>query len=556
MNKFNTLLKLELKANSLLASIRSAFKGGDKAARRMLWAYFAVLIVLIIFLFTYIFLADAVMGAAVLMGNGMPGILLSLVFMVYCVVSILFGTFSVLSKLFMAKDNEFLATLPVSQGTVFSVKFTHAYLGQLLLSAFFILPPCVIYGLKAYDPAAYPLGLLMVLAAPVIPMFVSTLLAMLVMRLAAKMKNRDTMVMIMSLVLVAAVIVLQSSFYSFMPDELPENFFSDLLSSNVSALERICAAFPPAGWMGSVITASGAERFYALLLLAAVIILLGIIIFLLGRKVYSKSALTLTEAPARKVRARKLSDASSPVKAIFKKEWKSILKTPIYAMNSLSGALVLPIMLLVIWLGGSMDMNVFMDELGYDPTNFSHIALCSVILSAVLFFCGGLNTGGATMVTREGKSIWILKVVPVPAAKIVRAKLLASLSISYASLIIPAVIVAVLMGGAIIETLIALIIAVLLCTASAAICLLFDCCHPNLGWQNPTQAIKQSLNAGMAVIVEFALIIILGIAAFFLYNISPTVMLAGIIAISLLLAVISLALLNKKGARALENIEG
>ena len=522
----------------------------------MLWAYFAVLIVLIIFLFTYIFLADAVMGAAVLMGNGMPGILLSLVFMVYCVVSILFGTFSVLSKLFMAKDNEFLATLPVSQGTVFSVKFTHAYLGQLLLSAFFILPPCVIYGLKAYDPAAYPLGLLMVLAAPVIPMFVSTLLAMLVMRLAAKMKNRDTMVMIMSLVLVAAVIVLQSSFYSFMPDELPENFFSDLLSSNVSALERICAAFPPAGWMGSVITASGAERFYALLLLAAVIILLGIIIFLLGRKVYIKSALTLTEAPTRKVRARKLSDASSPVKAIFKKEWKSILKTPIYAMNSLSGALVLPIMLLVIWLGGSMDMNVFMDELGYDPTNFSHIALCSVILSAVLFFCGGLNTGGATMVTREGKSIWILKVVPVPAAKIVRAKLLASLSISYASLIIPAVIVAVLMGGAIIETLIALIIAVLLCTASAAICLLFDCCHPNLGWQNPTQAIKQSLNAGMAVIVEFALIIILGIAAFFLYNISPTVMLAGIIAISLLLAVISLALLNKKGARALENIEG
>lgn len=58
------------------------------------------------------------------------------------------------------------------------------------------------------------------------------------------------------------------------------------------------------------------------------------------------------------------------------------------------------------------------------------------------------------------------------------------------------------------------------------------------------------------MIVEFALIIILGIAAFFLYNISPTVMLAGIIAISLLLAVISLALLNKKGARALENIEG
>ncbi len=114
----------------------------------MLWAYFAVLIVAVMFLFTYIFLADAVMGAAVALGNGMPGVIMSLVFMVYCVVSVIFGTFSVLSKLFMAKDNEFLATLPVSQGTVFSVKFTHAYLGQLLLSAFFILPPALSSGLR------------------------------------------------------------------------------------------------------------------------------------------------------------------------------------------------------------------------------------------------------------------------------------------------------------------------------------------------------------------------------------------------------------------------
>lgn len=556
MNKFNTLLRLELKANSMLAYIRGALKGGDKAARRMLWAYFAVLIVAVMFLFTYIFLADAVMGAAVALGNGMPGVIMSLVFMVYCVVSVIFGTFSVLSKLFMAKDNEFLATLPVSQGTVFSVKFTHAYLGQLLLSAFFILPPCVIFGLKAGDPAAYPLGLLMVLAAPAIPMFVSTLLAMLVMRLASKLKNRDAVVMIMSVVLVFAVIILQSSFYSFMPEELPENFFNDLLASNMGALQKVCAAFPPAGWMGSVITVSGAQRFYALLLLAAVIILLGIIIFLLGRRVYLKSALTLSEAPAKKARARKLSDASSPVKAIFKKEWKSILKTPVYAINSLSGALVLPIMLLVIWMGGSMDMQLLLSQIGYDSSNFSHMALCAVILSAILFFCGGLNTGGSTMLTREGKSIWILKVAPVPAGDIIKGKLLASLSISYVSLILPAVIIAVLMGGAVVETIIALIIALLLCTASSAICLLFDCLHPNLGWQNPTQAIKQSLNAGMAVIVEFALIIILGLIAFMLYNVSPAVMLAGIAVISVLLTVLSLCLLNKLGARALENLEG
>lgn len=556
MNKFNTLLRLELKANSMLAYIRGALKSGDKAARRMLWAYLAVLLVAVMFLFTYITLADAVMGAAVALKEGMPGIILSLIFMVYCVISVIFGTFSVLSKLFMAKDNQFLATLPVAQGTVFSVKFTHAYLGQLLLSAFFILPPCVIYGLKAAAPAAYPLGLLMVLAAPCIPMFVSTLLAMLIMRLASKMKNRDAMVMLFSLVMVAGVIVLQSSFYRFMPEELPENFFNELLLSNMGALEKICAAFPPAGWMGSVITASGAQRFYALALLTAVIILLAAVIFLLGRKVYLKSALVLNEAPANKTRARRLSDASSPVKAIFKKEWKSILKTPVYAMNSLSGALVLPIMLLVIWLGGSMDMKLLLEELGYDPSNFSHIALCSVIISALLFFCGGLNTGGATMLTREGKSIWILKAAPVPAASIIRAKLLASLSISYISLIIPAVIIAVLMGGAVVETVIALIIALLLCTASSAICLLFDCCHPNLGWQNPTQAIKQSLNAGMAVIVEFALIIILGIIALLLYNISSAAMLAGIIIISLALAVISLCLLNRLGSKALNNLEG
>ena len=87
MNKFNTLLRLELKANSMLAYIRGALKSGDKAARRMLWAYLAVLLVAVMFLFTYITLADAVMGAAVALKEGMPGIILSLIFMVYCVIS-------------------------------------------------------------------------------------------------------------------------------------------------------------------------------------------------------------------------------------------------------------------------------------------------------------------------------------------------------------------------------------------------------------------------------------------------------------------------------------
>lgn len=556
MNKFGVLLKLELKANSMLAYIRRGIKGGDKASRRMLWAYLAILLVGIMFLFTYTTMADAVMTAAVTMGSGMPGIILSLVFMAYCVISVIFGTFSVLSKLFMAKDNEFLASLPASQGTVFSVKFLHAYLGQLLLSAFFILPPCVLYGLKALDAAAYPLSLLMVLAAPVIPLFISTLLAMLVMRLASRMKNRDTVVMILSMLLVLGVVFLQTSLYSFIPDQMPENFLEDLLSSNAGALQSICAAFPPAGWMGSVIASSAEERLYALMLLAAVIAALGIIIYLLGRRVYLKSALTLAEAPARKVRARQLSGVSSPVKAIFKKEWKSILKTPVYAMNALSGAVILPIMLLFIWLGGTLDASALLSEIGYNPSDFTHLSVCSVIISGILCFCGGLNVGGSTMLTREGKSVWILKVIPVSPDKIIKAKLLASLSISYISLIIPAVIIAILLGGAVTETLIAMIISLLLCTAVSSISLLFDICHPNLSWQSPTQAIKQSLNSMMAMIVEFAILIIFGILAFALYKISAAAMLAGIILGSALLAAVSLALLMKKGVAALDGLEG
>ena len=56
--------------------------------------------------------------------------------------------------------------------------------------------------------------------------------------------------------------------------------------------------------------------------------------------------------------------------------------------------------------------------------------------------------------------------------------------------------------------------------------------------------------------MEFALIIILGIIALLLYNISSAAMLAGIIIISLALAVISLCLLNRLGSKALNNLEG
>ncbi len=142
----------------MLAYIRGALKGGDKAAPHALGLFRSTDSGRNVPCLPYIFRRGN--GCSQRWETACRALLCPFVFMVYCVVSVIFGTFSVLSKLFMAKDNGFWP-IPAYLRARFFSKFTSCLFKQSFAFSLFHTASCVIFGLRR-NPAAYPLGLLFI----------------------------------------------------------------------------------------------------------------------------------------------------------------------------------------------------------------------------------------------------------------------------------------------------------------------------------------------------------------------------------------------------------
>jgi hypothetical protein len=137
-----------------------------------------------------------------------------------------------------------------------------------------------------------------------------------------------------------------------LPEDADMTYMISLLISRTALLERVTSAFPPVMW--AVRGLQGDSGSMALFLLASVGSL-AVVTALLSRP-YLTLALRQAEMGGKKRKAR-IGDRTfrrrSPVKALFLREWNEILKTPVYAFNCLAGAVIMPVMLVVVMAGNA-----------------------------------------------------------------------------------------------------------------------------------------------------------------------------------------------------------
>ena len=106
-----------------------------------------------------------------------------------------FGILTVTGNLYFSKDNAILAPMPFRRSVVFSAKFTVAYLGELFISAVFVVPTTVTVGVVAAASGIafpwyyYPLCAVAALVAPIVPLLLISFLSVPLMRLAAVFKR-------------------------------------------------------------------------------------------------------------------------------------------------------------------------------------------------------------------------------------------------------------------------------------------------------------------------------------------------------------------------------
>lgn len=556
MRKFFSLLKLQINAQYGFSNALYNIKHDKKAFWKGVGIGIAILLALGEVIGIYTFLMYQLYSGAAMINA--PQMILTMAAICSGLIVLIFGIFYIIGTLFLARDTEFLASLPLSQGSVFMTKFAMVLLGEYPFAFFLMLPPVIIYGIGTQKGVIYYiLAIICTLLLPFLPLVISAFLALLLMNIVSRSKRRDMITIIGSIIMMVLFIGGQNYLMSRMPENR-EDFLMALLQSSDAIIEFMGRAFPPSIWITKVLSSGGVDSAWNLLFLVAATIAAFLAVYLLASFIYQRGATAQLETRPAPGKTKLTYRRSSQVFTIFKNELLIILRTPIYALNSLVVVFMAPLLLAIPFFGGNFsndsDLQFIFQFLGNNDSQ----AILMLVSAGIITLLVMINPAVSTTFSREGKNIWVLKTIPVKPVVQVYGKLLAGYSISFVATLVTIVIAIFLFKINVLTAIMILILCSLALVPVSSIGLYIDLIRPKLQWNNPQEAIKQNMNAMLAMLIGFLAVSVFVIAGFLVTILITNIYAMFGIMVLILSAVsyICLLVLDKTADKAYWKIEG
>ncbi len=494
MRKIWVLLKALLKSGSAFSSQK---KG------RQWWVPLLLGFAFLMFAFSVGMMALGLYDAAAQVGA--QGIIVSLALGATSVVIFFFGIFYVVSVMYHADDVQLLLALPVRPYQILGAKLLTLIIYEYIFESFILLPILVVFGIKSGAGLPYILYSVILFAIlPIIALTMASALVMLVMRFTSFGKNKQAFKFVGGIIAMALAIGLnvglQSAANNFTPDQLTA--LASGSSSLIGVVERI---FPGIGFASqALLRSTELAGLWNLLLFVLCSAAAAGIFLLLGQLLYFKGLAGVSEAAAKRraLSAEQLGKStagSSAVRSYVAKELRMLTRSPIAFLNCVVMNFIWPVLVLVMIVSGNGSLSTLSGMMGgFDAGS------AVAVLVGISAFISGANAITSTAISREGRSLYFMKYIPMSMEKQLTAKLYTGMLLSVIGIVLLAVL-AVVVGIGVLTALIALALSLIALTASSLAGLLIDASRPKLNWTNEQQAIKQNLNVMLHMLVGLLL---------------------------------------------------
>lgn len=503
MNKILSLIKTDLNITFGLSSILYSFKTKKNRWQTMVFALAMLSLIPTYFMLikALIFLFDSFRQL------GQQSYFLLMGFLASQMMIFFFGLLYVMSKYYFSNDLSHLLPLPIKPSYILTSKFITIMASEYLTSLPIFIPFVFIYGIKGGEGPIYWLyALIAAIILPVIPLVISSILIMIMMKYTNVKGKKDMLRTIVSVVFLVAIIFVQLQIQKIAQNSLGEDFLFNLARDANLLVKKLGIAFPPSMW--GALALSNYDKLIGftnlLIFFISSITAFSIMIFL-SENLFFDGLIGNIEVSASKGRGKKrnlekTSTVTKPYLAIARKELKMLFKTPIYLMNSVGGVIIGPLVLVMTAVTGDESMGPFREFL------YGNMEIVSLGAIGMIGALAMLNSVGTTTFSREGKNFWIQRTLPIKAEDQIIGRILASLTIQLIGII-------VIMGSLyfvikldFITMITISVIGLLASIPMTQIGMIIDILRPMLTWTNPQQAMKQNLNVliGMGVGVIYA----------------------------------------------------
>jgi ABC-2 type transport system permease protein len=419
------------------------------------------------------------------------------------IIILLFGLYQIIAYFYFSNEVKILMPMPIKTSHILISKFFVIYMIELLISVFTVLPFFLIYGIKSgIDIISWVYLSISFILIPIIPIVILVILTIVLMKLTHAFKYKDALRVIgMVIILVAALgfqFTLNKLIFSITPGGEQE-YIEQLLNNNQFFVDKIVVYYPVISLVVNAVEADLLKASLSVLILLLVSILSILLFSMILEKIFLNSYLKEQENTTTK-RSKKVNfnrnQSSSPAFAISKVDFITLLKVPIYLFNCLSTIIIIPILLFIMPLAYGQDninqtLNIY-----YDNKN---ITWYFIILGLAIF--STFNQIAPTTFSREGKTNWIMRTLPISAKDHILGRFYTAFFTQLAFILIT---VSLFMLNIRQDYLLGLFAIILSCLASVPLIFIgiyIDLKRPLLKWDNPQQAVKQNLNGLISMAV-------------------------------------------------------
>ncbi len=417
-----------------------------------------------------------------------------------------------LSMFSMAGIEGGFLVLPFTPRELLAAKMALVYVTEALAGAFILIVAMVIYGIREGPPLMFYLnGLLTALFLPLLPTAISYLILIPVMR-ASKVFRSKTFIFYLGGAIGMAFALGFNLYIKSAMARLSDPSQLALLASPDSLISRFSRAWIPS-WLAwkALSGASGATGVLAVAGNAALGLAgCALVVGLLGKPyVQSLQAFSESTFSGKKLSmsgkgrfGRRVFEKRPAMLSLLQREVTLMNREPMYLMNGPFVLILMPLLMAVVFIAQRSVLEETMA--GIRP--FLTGPGTYLLPAAMGAFLGSSTSIACTAVSRDAKALPWVKSLPVTAFRYFGAKLLHAEIFSVLGTLIGCAAGTLLLGTSALDIIVAAILSLLFGTAFNMGGLWLDTAFPRLRWDNPIAAMKQNVNAVVAILGAMGLI--------------------------------------------------
>ena len=462
--------------------------------------------------------------------------LILLVVTAFCVIQTIFSSINVF---YFTKDNEYILPLPLKPYEIILARTNVLIITEYIVTVLIGFIPLLVYGVLTSASMSYYLLMFVALVlVPILPILLVSIIVMIIMSFAKITKNKNKFQLIATILVLSIVIALSLSTTKLQDDITNEQLAHMLVEVN-GMVDLLKGYFPTLDYAINSLTSDSIVVALFELLKVLVFTISGAIVYVfIAQKIYFKGLVGNLFSSSSKKKNIKINtkkyNNSKLYKSYISKEFKCLIRNPVFFMQCLLPAILIPLLMIVmVILQMKNSITPQMSEQLNSFNGNTFIVAC-VILGVIQFFSMFIYIS-ITAISRDGKNAIFMKYIPVSLYKQYIYKCIPNIVMGSITSIISIVIANIILKLDMLMIVLVFIAAIIMNVAESIILIIIDLKRPKLEWDSEYAVVKQNFNLIFPMIISMIAIFIIILAGVFLTNINVYI---GIIILSLIFAII------------------